>query len=178
MGVADPVHGDFEFTAPSWEIGVRLAPSNHFRVAVAMSQWRHVDESIMQDVPINGLNGLLGRAARIEDRHVYTTRTLGIAFLAAGSSGRATFTGGGGPGYMQFSRHSTTKMEGCTGGATCGNSDFRFSNGDFAVQAVAAVDVAITSRVGAFGQYQFAFPVQDVGSGHNAFIGGVRVRLL
>ncbi len=52
-----------------------------------------------------------------------------------------------------------------------------FSNSSFSVQAVAGLEVALTSHVAAFGQYQFLAPTIDIAAGQATVGAGVRVRL-
>jgi hypothetical protein len=46
------------------------------------------------------------------------------------------------------------------------------------VQLTAGVDVAVTRWISVYGQYKIAVPLDDVGSGHQAVLGGARLVLM
>lgn len=176
-GIADPWHGDLQFQAAAWNAGLRVATSDHVRIEFTVEEWRHSSGSVIEHVTFQGPNGPAGTVDRLTQNTRYVTRTLGLHILASGTSGAVTVSAGGGPGYMQLQHDFTQTLEGCHDVASCSSFTNRFSNGSFAVHAVATLDVAVASRVGAFGQYQIAVPTSDAGSGHGAFLAGVRIRL-
>src|SRR5829696_1729181 len=77
-GIASPFHGDFDFTAPSWEVSVRGATASHLAIEVFFEQWQHVDRRVLLNRDIQGPNGFLGRVARIEESTTYRMRTAGV----------------------------------------------------------------------------------------------------
>ncbi|OFW09215.1 MAG: hypothetical protein A3H96_05715 [Acidobacteria bacterium RIFCSPLOWO2_02_FULL_67_36] len=177
-GIADPWHGDLQFQAAAWTAGVRMATSDHVRVEVFAGEWRHSSGEVRTNVTFQGPNGPEGTVDRLTQRTQWVTSAYGFNVLASGSSGGVTLSAGGGPGFMQLHRAFTQTLEGCHGAVSCTSYTNRFSNGALSVQAVVTLDLAIASRVGAFGQYQIVIPTRDVGSGHGAFLGGVRIRLM
>ena len=67
-------------------------------------------------------------------------------------------------------------FEGCHGAAvSCTNMAHDFTNSAFAVQAAAAVDVTIGSRIGAFGEFRLAVPPEDPAGAQTSLIAGLRV---
>jgi hypothetical protein len=56
----------------------------------------------------------------------------------------------------------------------CQNRETGRTSSGFSVQGVAGVDVALSPRWMAFGQYQLTLLVEDPGSSHSSVTGGVR----
>src|SRR5262245_19883858 len=64
-GVSNPLHGDLQFLAPSWDVGVRGRVAPAVAIEGFMSRWRHTTESVRVGVPISGPSGLLGRVEEV-----------------------------------------------------------------------------------------------------------------
>ena len=176
-GIANPLHGDISYIAPAWQTSIRVAVSTHMLIEASYGEWRHSESRDITNVMMQGPTGLLGQVDAIHIRTGETRPSIAFNFLGAWSSGPVLITAGGGPGVMLFRRHYTQTLEGCHGSVPCSNMDSRFSSGSFSVQAVAGLDVAVSSRLGVFGEFRLAVPVEDAGSGQTAVVGGVRVRL-
>jgi hypothetical protein len=178
-GVATPFHGDFDFTAPSWELSARGSIARHVAVEGFVEQWEHSNGSVLVDQVIHGPSGILGRVGRIEQRTTYQMRTAGFHVLGTGGSGRISFFGGGGIGLLVYDRRSTNTTTGCDAGAAelCRSIENTFSSNPFTAQGVAELDVAVAPRVQAFGRYLLVVPVSDPGFGHGSVMGGVRIAL-
>ncbi len=78
---------------------------------------------------------------------------------------------------LLYERRFTQSFEGCQGNFSCTDTDNRFTSAVFTLQATAGVDVRVAPHVAAFGAFHLAVPIEDLGSGHTAVIGGVRVTL-
>jgi hypothetical protein len=178
-GIANPFHGDFDFTAPSWEVSLRGSIARHVAVEGFFEQWKHGKGNVLLDQAIQGPAGFLGRVDRIEQRTTYRMRTAGVNVLATGRSERVSFFGGGGIGLLAYDRRFTSTTSGCDAGTAslCRSTENTFSSESFTVQGVAEVDVAVVRRVQVFGRYMFVVPVSDPGFGHGSLAGGVRVVL-
>ena len=178
-GVANPMHGDFDFVAPEWQISVRGRVSGGVTVEGFFSQWRHSEERVFtnQQIPVPGLIGVF-RIVSVTQRTVRTTRVVGVNALAGGTRGRVTWTAGGGAGIMDFRRDFVQVVGGCapTSAEVC-ESGNALVESDLGLQAVAGLDVRIAPRVLGYGQFQLAFPTSDFGSGHVSVTGGVRIVL-
>jgi hypothetical protein len=176
-GMADPFHGDLEFNAASWDAAARGAASRHVLVEGFFNEWRHTAESVRVDLPIQGPTGVIGRIGRLSQRTQHTMQSVGVNVLPTMSRGRLTISAGGGGGFVLLQRHFTQMVSDCqsTGAGGCSSLDNRHTSSSLSVQGVVGVDVAITRRVLAFGQYRIVVPVDDAGSGHGAAVGGVRV---
>lgn len=173
-GVANPLHGDFEFTAPEWQVAVRLSPSRLVSFDLVYGEWRHTEHRTQENLAVSGPSGPLGRIGRFEQRTRYVMRTAGLNVVLTHAFPRVKVWGGGGPALMTFARDYRQMLSDCVGGVTCSDFESSHSAGRFAVQGVAGLDVVITKRVAAFGQYGFAMPVEDPGSGHTSVMAGVR----
>jgi hypothetical protein len=154
-GIANPLHGDFDFTPPTWNVSVRGHTGPHFIVEGFFAGWRHRSSETF------GLSG-----QRTEQQTTRTVRVIGVNFLGR-SRGRLSFYGGGGPGYWLHSSRFTQTP----------NVVNTFDSSAFAVQGVGGFDAAITSRLIAFGQFQAVFPIEDPGIGHTAITAGLRFAL-
>jgi hypothetical protein len=178
-GIATPFHGDFDFTAPSWEVSVRGAIARHVAVEGFFEQWEHDKGTVLLDQAIQGPAGFLGRVARVEQRTTYRMRTAGVNVLATGGSPRVSFFGGGGIGQLAYDRRFTSTTSGCDAATAplCRSTQNSFSSESFTVQGVAEVDVAVVRRVHVFGRYLIVVPVSDPGFGHGSVGGGVRLVL-
>jgi hypothetical protein len=176
-GIANPLHGDLSYIAPAWQTSIRVAVSPHMIIEGSYGEWRHTESRDITNVTIQGPSGLLGQVDRIRIRTEETRPAVGFNFLGAWASGPVLVTAGGGPGVMLFRRHYTQTLEGCHGSVPCSSTDNRVNGGSFSVQAAAGVDVAVSSRLGVFGEFRFAVPIEDAGSGQTSVVGGVRVRI-
>ena len=163
-GVAFPLHGDFDFNAPEWQLAVRATVSRHFLLEGFFDEWRKKTQD---------------RGARFESSTTYTTRTAGVNWLARGFIGRAAITGGGGIGFMHYDRRFEQIINDCQSSTSgpCQDFENRFNSQSFTFQAAAGLEVPIASVVSAYGQYQFVAPIEDVGFSHSSITGGVRVRI-
>ena len=178
-GIATPFHGDFDFTAPSWELSARGSIARHVAVEGFFEQWEHSEGTVLLDQAIHGPNGILGRVARIESRTTYRMRTAGFHVLGTGGTGRVSFFGGGGIGMIVYDRRFTNTTTGCGAGAEelCRTFENTFSSNPFTVQGAAEVDVTIVPRVQVFGRYLLVVPPEDPGFGHGTFMAGARLVL-
>ena len=174
-GVADPWHGDFDFTAGSWQADLRINMGRFFASTVFFEQWKHRDEEVRTDVPL--LGPPVGHIDRIETSTTHQVSVAGWSLLGKGTIGRATLTGGGGISYWFYSRETSESFSDCSPASTvCSDSSREFNNSAFSAQVQAGVDVALARNFAVMGQYRLIVPVEDVGSGHHAFVGGLRVR--
>jgi hypothetical protein len=77
---------------------------------------------------------------------------------------------------MFFQRRFDQELEDCVPASmTCSSVSNTHSASDLGLHAVAGVDVRVASHVMAFGQYRVIVPIRDPGSGHAAFVAGVRL---
>jgi len=174
-GIAAPYHGDFDFTATSWQADVRVDTTRHFGFGVFLEEWRHSDERVLTDLPITGPSGPLGRVDRLVGRTDHRTRAVGWSLLARGTLARVTFSGGGGVSYLVYSRDSRQTLSGCDPASLCRDTSNEFDNSSFAAQVQAGIDVEVAPHVAVMGQVRALVPMQDPGGGHNTIVGGVRV---
>ena len=173
-GVSNPLHGDVQYLAPSWDVSVRGQVAPALSIEGFMSRWRHSSESVRTDVAISGPAGVLGRVDEVIVKSAAEVSMVGFSFLPTFSRGRVTIAGGGGPALMIFRSHSAQRYSGCTTVSICGEYGHDSSNGAFAVQFAGSVDVRLTSRLTTFGQFRAGIPPQDPGSGHFAVSAGFR----
>jgi hypothetical protein len=178
-GIANPFHGDFDFTPATWQASVRAHQGHHLVVEAFLSRWWHRSSSESFDVLVHGPSGPLGRVERIAQETTRTVHVVGANVLGRASSGRLSLYGGGGPGYWLHERRFTQTATGCQPSVPqlCGTDENVFNSSALTVQGVAGVGVAIASRVSAFGEYQAVFPIEDPGIGHGAITAGIRVTL-
>jgi hypothetical protein len=176
-GVAFPLHGDLQFQAGAWQVNGRGRLSEHVWLEALFAEWRHTAREVFAGQPVHGPAGPLGRIGRItaETRHV--VRTLDVHALLGGTSNRVTAWAGGGAGYIYLDRRFRQTPGDCQGGVTCPEVVTRHAAGSLAVQATGGVDIAVMPRIVVFGQYLFAVPVDDPGSGHQSVMAGARVVL-
>jgi hypothetical protein len=160
-GIALPLHGDFDFNAPEWQLAVRATVSRHFLLEGFFDQWRKKTQE---------------RGARFESSTTYAVKTAGVNWLARGFIDRVAITGGGGFGFLVYDRRFAQSATDCQP-TSCQAFDNRFSSQSFTVQGLIGLEVPITSFVSAVGQYQFVTPIEDVGFSHSSVTGGVRVRI-
>ena len=173
-GVSNPLHGDIQYLAPSWDVSVRGQVAPALSIEGFMSRWRHSSESVRIGVPINGPAGLLGRVEEVKIESNTEVSMVGFTFLPTFSRGRITIAGGGGPALMIFRSDHAQRFTGCTAVSVCGDYESHRSNGTFAVQFAGSVDVRLASRVTTFGQFRAGIPAEDPGSGQFAVSGGFR----
>ena len=178
-GISNPLHGDFDFTAPEWQISLRTTVSEHFALEGFFEEWRHTTDEVRNNVTLQGPVSVVGHVGRISSRTVQATRIVGFNALARATFDRVTLTAGGGPSMWLYERRFNQTLTDCESTQPNGCRDFasRFSNSSFSVQAVGGLEVALTSRLAAFGQYQFVAPTVDIAGGHSSVGAGVRVRV-
>src|SRR5690349_20066545 len=125
-GVANPWHGDFDFTAMSWQADVRFRTGRFFASNVFYEQWRHGEEDVRTGILLIG-PGPIGQIDRIVTNTERRTSVLGWNLLVMGQAGRATISGGGGISYLQHSRDYSQTLTGCPAGITCGTFGDEFN---------------------------------------------------
>ena len=154
-GISNPLHGDFDFRAPAWEV----------------TDWsaivRHYDVSTNLITPT-------GRIDRLTRARTDQTRVFGWSLLGK-SNGRVAVNGGGGVSYLFYSRESSTSFEGCTPASLCGGSASEFDNSAFAAQVQGGIEVRVVPRVAVTGNFRMVAPIEDPGAGHTTFLAGARV---
>ena len=176
-GLAAPMHADLGFTAPEWQVAVRARISRHVSMEVFFDEWKRGEESTLLDVSFQG--SVVGGAQQIRSQTVYTSRLAGWNTLVHGGTRRLTIFGGGGPGFVTFTRRFTQTLTGCTASDPRACNDFSNTHrsSSFAAQLLGGAEFALSSHLAAFGQLQVAVPFQDPGSSHTSTTAGVRVRL-
>jgi len=177
-GVANPFHGDLQFKAPWWEVAGRGHMSEHMLVEVVFGQWRHTEELVLFNVPLQGPSGLIGRADRLQQQTRLTMNAFEFNVLAGGRIGRARISGGGGAGVLAMRDVFSQRLEGCSEPvpAICQGSNERSrTSTSFAFQGVGGVDIDITRLVAAYGIVRLAIPTRDVGSTELRVAAGVRL---
>jgi hypothetical protein len=176
-GVATPFHGDFDFTAISWQGDVRINTARHLALDLFVEEWRHTIEEVRTNRTLIGPDGPIGHVDRFEERTDHLTRTVGASLLGRGTSGRITFTGGGGISYLSYSRDFSQRSTGCDPASLCSDFSHEFGSGNLAAQVQAGLDVAVAPHVALMGQFRLVVAVDDPGFGHNSFVAGVRFGL-
>jgi hypothetical protein len=174
-GVSDPLHGDWQFVAPSWDLGVRGQVAPHFIVEAFASQWRHTTKSVRTGLPVTGVNGPLGRIGQMMTDDQTLVDVAGVSFLPALTTGRLTVAGGGGPALMVLRHNYAQRFANCEPASLCRDYENQHTATTFAVALAGSVDVRLASWLTAFGQFRTAVPTEDPGSGHVAATAGVRV---
>jgi hypothetical protein len=177
VGIANPIDADVDLVPFAWQASVRIATARHFIIEASYGEWRHDETREMTNLAIQGPNGPLGTIDRLTERTEESRPAIAFNLLGAWSTGPVTFMAGGGPGMLVYHRTFTQTSEGCHGVTTCSTYSHSYNNSAFSVQATAGVDVAIASRIGAFGEFRLAVPIQDPAGGQTTAIGGVRVAL-
>ena len=173
-GVSDPLHGDFQYVAPSWDVSVRGQVARGLAIEGFMSRWRHSDETVRINVPLMGPGGPVGRIGEMRLDSTVAVSMIGFTLLPAFSRGRVTVAGGGGPALMIFRSEYGQHYRDCDPPSACLDFERHSSNGTFAVQLASSVDVRLAARVTTFGQFRAGIPIEDPGSGHFAVSGGFR----
>ena len=176
-GVSDPLHGDAQYVAPSWDVSVRGQVAGGLMVEGFLSSWRHATDSVRTSVPVTGPTGTVGRIGKMILESGQTVSMVGFTFLPTLSRGRFTVAGGGGPAMMIFRSSYAQRLSDCTPVSLCFNTEGHRSNGTFAVQLAGSLDVRLASHVTTYGQFRAGIPTQDPGSGHFAATIGVRLVL-
>jgi hypothetical protein len=175
-GVSNPLHGDFQYTAKSWDADVRGQVAPHMMIEAFLSQWRHATETIHTGATFTGPDGVIRRDVQVTIDEGTRVSVFGFSFLSMFTAGRVTVAGGGGPALMGIRRDYAQRYAGCEP-AVCRDFENHRRNDTFAVSVVGGVDVRLASRLSVFGQTRAAIPTEDPGSGHIAFTGGVRLVL-
>ena len=178
-GMAFPLHADFDFNATEWQIAVRATVSPRFLLEGFFDEWRHSSEETRLGGSIQGPSGVIGSYGGLHQRTAHRTRVVGVNALFRGTIGRVTLTGGGGPGYLAYSRTFTQELTDCQGSTprVCEPFENRFTNSDLALQGAGAVEAPVWSRVSAFGQVKFTASISDIAGSHASATAGVRVRV-
>ena len=179
-GIAFPFHSDYPSSAPEWHVSVRTRIAEHVIIEGMYDEWRATTTTITRDLTYrNQHNVVIGHVDELQIDDANRIGLIGINFLATGATGRLRISGGGGAGVMTFRSTYSTTQRGCTSPTFTLCRDFTNTNaeGTLAVQAVADVDVAVTSHVSAFGRALLAGPPQDMGAGHFGVVAGIRASL-
>ena len=177
-GVSNPLHGDLQYVAPSWDVSVRGQVAPHLTIEGFMSQWRHSTETLRTGVPLTG-SGPIGRIGELAIEDSDRVSMVGFTFQPTFSIGRATVAAGGGPAVMVFRSDYAQRLSGCdaSAAASCGTYETHYSNGTFALALGGSVDVRLASRLSTFVQVRAGIPTDDPGSGHVAASVGLRLVL-
>jgi hypothetical protein len=123
-GVSDPMHGDFDFIAPSWDADIRGATSEHVTVEAFVSEWRHKEESERLNIPIQNPSGaIIGRIGRLAKAETRTSWVIGANVLPTFTSGRVSVSAGVGAGFMMLRSRLTDSLTDCVGAAICRGRD-------------------------------------------------------
>jgi hypothetical protein len=178
-GIADPYHGDLSFIATTWEVSARWNGGRWVLMEAFAGEWLHDEESSKLVVPIYGPSGLIGYAAALEQKTKQRMRVAGVNVLPIWERGRVRLWGGGGAGFLLYTRRSTTSIAGSPSPSPFPSHDYETSHASSAltVQAAGGADVAISRFLVAFAKYGVVVPLEDPGFGHAAVLGGVRVAL-
>jgi hypothetical protein len=178
-GTSDPLHGDFNYLAPSWDAALRGRPSEHITVEVFLSEWRHSESSESRNIPLQNATGVIGTIGLLSQRSVRQQWSMGVNVLPTFSRGRVTVMGGGGGGVMLLAHRFKQALSDCVSSAPVSCSDYSTTHGagSLTVQLAGGVDVTLTHRLAAFAQSRFVVPIEDPGAGHTAFTAGVRLTL-
>lgn len=172
IGLARPLHADFDFIAPAWDGDVRVALSDRLLFEAAVGDWRRVETDVLEDVPTTNPPGIIGRA---ESRTTRVQRSYQGNLLLTGADGRLRMSAGGGVGLVQHTRRSETRTDECSAGVTCGRFESTFSSATGSIQAAGGVEWRLSRRVAVSGQARFVVPMTDPGSGDLRFTAGLRV---
>lgn len=178
-GIADPYHGDFSFTAAAWEVSARWTGGRSVVMEAFAGEWLHDEEARHLVVPIHGPSGVIGYVGQLVQKTKQRMRVAGVNMLPMWERGRVRLWGGGGAGFLQYARRSTTTIVGCPSPSPFPCDDHATSHASSAltVQAAAGADVALSSHLAAFAKYGVVFPLEDPGFGHGALVAGLRVGL-
>lgn len=176
-GVSYPLHGDFQYVAPSWDASVQGQAARHLTVEGFLSRWRHSSDRVLTNMRSSGPGGSLGRIGEVTIESGESVAMAGLTFLSTFSRGRFTVAGGSGPAVMIFRSDYAQRFSGCDPVTACSNSEVHYTNGTFAVQLDGSVDVRLASRLTTFGQVRVGVPIEDPGSGHVAATVGLRLVL-
>lgn len=172
VGLAHSFHGDLDFNAPAWEVELAVVRSAHVSIEAGFGQWRHVEDTILLDVPIHGPDGLIGRAGRIERRERRVFSAFEVNALGGGRIGRVRLRGGGGGGFLVMTRAFRQTTEGCTGAAECGRFENESSSVSPTAQAMGRLEIPVAASVSAYLSARLWVNLRDVGgSGVRAMVG-------
>jgi hypothetical protein len=176
-GIAFPFHSDLNFDTFDRQASVRTRVTPRFLVEGMLDQWRHTTITRRADVPLFGQSGVIGHVDEVTTDTLDTITVVGLNLLGTGAIGRVRISGGGGPGLLVNYARYTVSLSGCTATvpSRCDGSSNEEWFVTFGVQALADVDVALTSHVSAVGRVLLALPVKDAGYGHLNATAGVRM---
>jgi len=178
-GISHPFHGDFDFQARSWEVAGRGRAAEHLTIEGFASAWRHSTETVRTGLPLEGPTGRIGTIGEVAQRTTDQTLAFGLSLLPTVQAGRATVTLGGGANVMFFQHRFDQELSDCvaTAPVNCGSFANARTVSDLGAHLLAGVDVRLTGRLMAFGQFRVLVPARDPGSGHSAVIGGLRLAM-
>ena len=175
-GLSNPLHGDFDFVAPSWDIAVRGSASEYLTVELFVSQWHHTETSERRDVAVgNPSAGIIGRIGLVTETKDHEQRSAGVNFLPTLSRGRLTIAGGAGVGLMVFHHRSRQTESICAGAYTCHSLSSSQAATSLSAQLAAALDVVVAPRLTAFVQSRMLVPAENPAAGQTAVVAGVRI---
>lgn len=178
-GMATALHSDMGFNAAEWQIALRTSVSRHVFLEGYFDQWRHSDQEEYSGGTIQSRTSVIGRYSKLTKQTVHVTRSIGVNALAAGSVGRVRLTAGGGPGVMIYQRRFSQTLLDCQSAApeSCQDNRNTWTSSGLSVQAAAGAEVALTSRLAAFGQFQFTAPIEDFAFSHMSTTAGIRATI-
>src|SRR5215204_408060 len=93
-GVSDSLYGDFQYVAPSWDVGVRGQVAHHLTIEGFLSRWRHSSDRVLTNTPLTGPTGSLGRIGEVTIESGESVAMAGFTFLPTFSRSRFTVAGG------------------------------------------------------------------------------------
>jgi hypothetical protein len=170
-GLAVPFHGDFDFTAWTWEADIRVRLSPRVLFEAAIGDWRHSETRVAENIPVTPPAGVIGRFEQTTTR---TQRTVEANALFTGRSGRVRVNAGGGVGLLLHSRRTRQVTSQCSPEVSCGPSDSTFSNGAGEAQAVGGAEVRLSDGFHVYSQVRFVVSMSDPGDSDLRLTAGVR----
>jgi hypothetical protein len=179
-GVSHSLHGDLDFVAGLWEVSARGRLGPRTALEGSFAEWHHTERTELRDVPLHGPDGLIGHAGLIAQRTTRVGRSMEVNLVALGRTGGVTVSAGGGVGILTMRRDFRQIVSDCTSSLpnACNESRSEVTNASLTFQGLAGLDVHLTSRVSAYGQFKFVAPTEDLGSSELRFTAGVRVGIL
>jgi hypothetical protein len=177
-GIAFPFHSDFSSNALAWHTSIRARGAAHLLVEGLYEQWRHTTMFVTRDLTLRNAAGApIAVVDQLRTEDATTVSYLGVNFLVTGSSGRARFSGGGGPGVLTYRGRYEVTLSRCAAmnPRNCEGSILRDSRKGLGVQAAFDVDVSLNSRIALFGRATLAIAIEDPGAGYASILAGARV---
>jgi hypothetical protein len=178
IGIANPLHGDFDFLAGTWTASLRVPLSTRVLVDTSVSQWGRTRTEVRTDVQLLGPAGPIGFVDRLTQETRHRRTSIAVSVLGTGGDG-VRVTVGGGAGIYDYRRRFRQTLEGCVAPhpLTCQDAEMTFTSVRFGVQGIAEI-ASGRGRLRPFGQFRFDVP--DIGDGGSASVsvfGGVQVVL-